>query len=128
MPRLTISILLVTLIATGGNKGSAAEPKVADGAETQYLLFQVWPRMLWISGHSAIARPSGAEQGADGGFVPERGQGRSARPATPGTNWGSPSGRFVSTSPTRRRVSGSATRLRWRGKTTWPWPSTSMIR
>ena len=44
MPRLTISILLLTLIATGCNKGWAEGPKV-DVAETKYLLFQVWPRM-----------------------------------------------------------------------------------
>ena len=41
MTRLTISILLLTLIATGCNKASAAEPKVADVAETKYLTFQL---------------------------------------------------------------------------------------
>lgn len=41
MPRLTISILVLAMIATGCNKVSAAEPKVADLAETKYLAFQL---------------------------------------------------------------------------------------
>ena len=41
MSRLTISILLLTLIATCGNKGLAAEPEVADVGETKYLNFQI---------------------------------------------------------------------------------------
>jgi hypothetical protein len=50
MPRLTISVLLLALIAAGSNQGSAADPKVAEPAETKYLLFQVWPRMLGYPG------------------------------------------------------------------------------
>ena len=41
MPRLTVSILLLTLIATGCHKASAEEPKVADSAETKYVTFQL---------------------------------------------------------------------------------------
>ena len=41
MTRLTSLILLLTMIATGCNKSSAAEPKVADVAETKYVTFQV---------------------------------------------------------------------------------------
>ena len=41
MTRLTLSVLLLTMIATGCNKASAAEPKVARVAETKYLTFQL---------------------------------------------------------------------------------------
>ena len=41
MTRLTMSILLLALVATGGNKALATEPKVADNAETKYLAFQL---------------------------------------------------------------------------------------
>ncbi len=41
MTRLTMSILLLALVATGGNKALATEPKVADNAETKYLTFQL---------------------------------------------------------------------------------------
>ena len=41
MPRLVILPLLLALIAANCNKGSATEPEVADGAETNYLMFQL---------------------------------------------------------------------------------------
>ena len=41
MTRLTSSILLLAMIAAGCNTASAAEPKVADSAETKYLTFQL---------------------------------------------------------------------------------------
>ena len=41
MPRLTISILLLAMVAAGHNKVSATEPKAADFAETKYLTFQL---------------------------------------------------------------------------------------
>ena len=41
MTRLTISIFLLTMIATGFHKAPAAEPVVADSAETRYLTFQL---------------------------------------------------------------------------------------
>jgi hypothetical protein len=41
MPRFTISLFLLAVIATACNKGLAAEPKVADVAETKYLTFQL---------------------------------------------------------------------------------------
>ena len=41
MLRLTISILLLAMIATGCNKVSATEPGVADSAEAKYLNFQL---------------------------------------------------------------------------------------
>jgi hypothetical protein len=45
MPRLTFSILLLAVIATGCKKASAGEPGAAETAETKYLTFQVWPAM-----------------------------------------------------------------------------------
>ncbi|MGO8751163.1 MAG: Spy/CpxP family protein refolding chaperone [Thermoguttaceae bacterium] len=71
MSRLTTSILLLILIATGCNKGSAAAPKVADGAETKYLLFQVWPRMPGypgippLPGHLALSKAQMADFAGD---------------------------------------------------------------
>ena len=67
MPRFVILPLLLAVIATGCNKVSAAEPKVADGAETKYLLFQVWPRMPGypgippLPGHMALGKEQMAE-------------------------------------------------------------------
>jgi hypothetical protein len=43
MPRLTISILVIAILATGSNQRSVAQPKDGDVAETKYLTFQVWP-------------------------------------------------------------------------------------
>jgi hypothetical protein len=45
MTRLTISILVIAIIATSSNQRSAAQPKAADVAETKYLTFQVWPAL-----------------------------------------------------------------------------------
>jgi hypothetical protein len=43
MKRFTLSILLLALAALGSHHLSAQERKGSDGAETQYLVFQVWP-------------------------------------------------------------------------------------
>lgn len=45
MPRFRISVLVLTVIVACCHKGLAAEPAVAEAAETKYLTFQVWPRM-----------------------------------------------------------------------------------
>jgi hypothetical protein len=45
MPRLAILPLLLAVIAATCNKVSAAEAEAANGAETKYLVFQVWPAM-----------------------------------------------------------------------------------
>ena len=62
MSRLTFSILLLTLIATGCNKGSAAEPGVAAVAETKYLTFQLMTGLHGyagphpLPGHFAVSK------------------------------------------------------------------------
>jgi hypothetical protein len=50
MPRFTISLLFLTLIAPGCNKGSAAEPKAAAVAETKYLTFQLMTGLYGYAG------------------------------------------------------------------------------
>ena len=50
MTRLTISIFLLTMIATGCNKASATGPKVADSTETKYVSFQVMTGLYGYAG------------------------------------------------------------------------------
>ena len=100
MCRLTISILLLAMTATGYNNVSATEPKIAAAAETKYLLFQVWPRM---PGYPGIPPLPGQWRSARSRWrsLCRAWSRPSARPAMRGTNWVSPSGRSASTSPTR---------------------------
>jgi hypothetical protein len=50
MPRLMISVSVLALIVANCNKGLATGPTLAEAAETEYLVFQVWPRMLGYPG------------------------------------------------------------------------------
>ncbi len=54
MPRLTIAILLLAMIAAGCNKASATEPKVADFSETKYLTFQIMTGLPGYAGPQPI--------------------------------------------------------------------------
>jgi hypothetical protein len=50
MSRLSITALLLTLLATGGNKAPAAEPRVAESTETKYITFQLMTGIYGYAG------------------------------------------------------------------------------
>ena len=96
-------------------------------AQTKYLAFQVWPALPGYPGIPPTPGHLSLGKAQMEGFV------RDVVKAI-GTTGDArhklvlPWGRFVSICPTRKRASGSAMRLRSRGRTTWPWLSTLMIR
>ena len=45
MPHFRVSVLVLTVLVASCHKGLATEPEVVAAAETEYLVFQVWPRM-----------------------------------------------------------------------------------
>jgi hypothetical protein len=62
VPRLTVSILLLTMITTGCNKAWATEPEDADSAKAKYLMFQLMTGLPGYAGpqpmpgHFALSR------------------------------------------------------------------------
>ena len=128
LPRLTISILLLTLVATDCNKVSATEPKVADFSETKYLTFQLMTGLHGYAGPHPMPGHFALEQVRSWWSLFTTWSRLSERREMPGTNWASPWGPSVSTCPTRKLASSSAILLPLPGKTTWPLPFTLMIR
>ena len=89
MIRLTSSFLLVGVVAIACSKAPAAEPKVAEAAETRYLTFQLMTGLPGYSGPPPMPGRFALSKSQLEAFVREWSR-RSGPRETRGTNWASP--------------------------------------